>query len=287
MRYTSGGETRMSILNTDLKYSHGMAYEKVPFSVGTHTHPYYEIVYYLRGTGKSIIAGKEYDYGPATFAFIPKNMPHSEIAETPSEHFLIGLTFNEEVPSVPPGVYSDDAQHSYHALMQQIRQEYEEGRPYHRARMDILAEDFLIRLLRRFSPKRSPAADRLELAIHYINSYYTQEIDLKEIAAITHYSYDRFRHLFTQYIGVSPQKYVAMLRLSKAKKLLEDTALPIKKIAAESGYNSPSALIIDFKNIYGVTPVQYRKQPLYEQDCTYFDEKGNVILTMSPAKKQT
>lgn len=269
----------MSIFNLDIKYSHGNKYDTTPYYIGEHLHPYYEIVYYIDGAGKSIINGKEYLYGNNTFAYIPKNIKHSEVALAPSSNFLIGFTFNDELLNFPQGVYSDDSNKTFYKLMMKINDEFEKSQLFHKARMDIIAEDFVIKMARTYISNKYKQSDvRLDMVLNYINSYYDSQIDIKELAKSAHYSYDRFRHLFTERTGVSPQKYISGIRLSKAKKLLEDTNLPIKVIAAETGYNTPSAFIIDFKNEFGITPFQYRKNPYYDQIATYLDKDEDKSL---------
>ncbi len=57
---------------------------------------------------------------------------------------------------------------------------------------------------------------------------------------------------------MSPEQYMKLLRMMKAKELLEMTFLQVKEICAEVGINDESHFVRDFKRIFGASPMQYR-----------------------------
>lgn len=91
----------MADFNISVKYTRFLRYEKIPFDIPTHTHPYCEIVYYTSGTGYGCIEGTKYRYTPNSYVFIPTGTEHSEYAETVSAHYLIGLMCNKDAPPFP------------------------------------------------------------------------------------------------------------------------------------------------------------------------------------------
>lgn len=239
-----------------------------------HMHPYYEIVYYIEGSGYGMIDRQRYEYAPGTFVFIPKDTPHSEYAATVSAHYLIGLTYNnEEFPVIPAGCYDDDVHKTLLALFKQIQRELKNSQFYYKRYVESLAEQILINIARRFVSRQDLTASKLKMAIAYINSYYYRDIDFADLAKSAYYSYDRFRHLFTEQIGVSPQRYLNNIRLDHAAKYLETTDHPVTEIAQKVGYHSDSALILDFKKRFGKTPAEYRKNPRgNRQSLQYADD---------------
>ena len=60
--------------------------------------------------------------------------------------------------------------------------------------------------------------------------------------------------------GTSPSRYLTDLRMQKAKKLLLDSQLSIKEIAARVGYPDPFHFSKSFKNAVGMSPAQFRDQ---------------------------
>jgi transcriptional regulator GlxA family with amidase domain len=58
---------------------------------------------------------------------------------------------------------------------------------------------------------------------------------------------------------MSPLDYLSLLRAEAAKKLLRETDMPVREIGVRVGYYDPGSFARRFKQITGLTPVQYRK----------------------------
>lgn len=71
--------------------------------------------------------------------------------------------------------------------------------------------------------------------------------------SISHYS-----KKFREATGTSPMSYLIMLRLEKARALLEDKSLSIEEIADLCGFCDSNYLIRSFRSRFGVTPTKYR-----------------------------
>lgn len=84
-------------------------------------------------------------------------------------------------------------------------------------------------------------------------------LSLCEMALTVNLSVSRLRLLFKAATGISLTQYFKLLKMQKAKSLLEATFLPIKEIAARIGINDVSHFVRDFKKAYGRSPIQYRK----------------------------
>lgn len=60
--------------------------------------------------------------------------------------------------------------------------------------------------------------------------------------------------------GEAPAALVKRLRLNEARRLLEETALPLKAVASDTGFGDPSTLWRVFERELGVTPGLYRER---------------------------
>ena len=69
---------------------------------------------------------------------------------------------------------------------------------------------------------------------------------------------------FEYYVGMGIKAYIAHRRLALAKRLLQQTNVPIKYIAWTVGYETPSAFSTIFKRWTGCTPTEFRKK---SRDC--------------------
>jgi hypothetical protein len=57
-----------------------------------------------------------------------------------------------------------------------------------------------------------------------------------------------------------PIRYLRLLRMERAKGLLESSFLSVKEIAYQVGLNDESHFVRDFKSTYGYSPALYRSR---------------------------
>lgn len=110
--------------------------------------------------------------------------------------------------------------------------------------------------------KKTPTQvdDRLFTLIEKLEEHPERKINLEELAKKNAMSVSNLAHKFKNAIGVSPIEYCNLLRLSRAKKQLEETNLSLNEIAAANGFCDSNYLGRLFKKHYGIAPVSYRKQ---------------------------
>lgn len=86
------------------------------------------------------------------------------------------------------------------------------------------------------------------------------ELSLSEFAQSVNLSVWRLCHIFKADVGMPPIKYLRLLRMERAKDLLESSFLSVKEIAYQVGMNDESHFVRDFKSTYGQSPATYRSQ---------------------------
>lgn len=86
------------------------------------------------------------------------------------------------------------------------------------------------------------------------------ELSLTEFAQSVNLSVWRLCHIFKSDVGMPPIKYLRLLRMERAKGLLESSFLSVKEIAFQVGLNDESHFVRDFKATYGHSPAIYRSQ---------------------------
>lgn len=82
---------------------------------------------------------------------------------------------------------------------------------------------------------------------------------LQDLADHIGLSTRHLNRLFQQQLGIRPGEWLEAGRISKAKELLESTALPLKTIASAVGYTSADSFRRAFLRQMGMTPPLYRK----------------------------
>lgn len=94
----------------------------------------------------------------------------------------------------------------------------------------------------------------------YIQEHYTEKITLGMLAKEFHLSEKYISWYFKEHFSISFMQYVSHLRMTRAKDLLLTTELSITEVALSCGYPSVNLFIRGFKEMHGMTPLQYRKQ---------------------------
>ena len=96
-------------------------------------------------------------------------------------------------------------------------------------------------------------------ALRLIQDGALDEISVDELAARTGLGARHLHRLFTQHIGASPLAVAQTRRLHFAKRLLDDTQLPITQIALASGFGSLRRFNDAFRKTYQRAPRELRK----------------------------
>ena len=86
------------------------------------------------------------------------------------------------------------------------------------------------------------------------------ELSLGEFAQSVNLSVWRLCHIFKSDVGMPPIRYLRLLRMERAKDLLESSFLSVKEIAYQVGLNDESHFVRDFKTTYGFSPALYRSR---------------------------
>lgn len=81
-----------------------------------------------------------------------------------------------------------------------------------------------------------------------------------ELARFVNLSSSRLGHLFKLQVGIDLNSFVWNARLEKAGKLLQETELSVKEIAAMVGYRHASSFDRGFEKKFGATPANFRKK---------------------------
>ncbi|GAA0730112.1 AraC family transcriptional regulator [Clostridium malenominatum] len=97
-------------------------------------------------------------------------------------------------------------------------------------------------------------------SIKYINEHFTEDIDLKKLAAIEHYNISYYSEWFKNKMKVSPVEYIQNLRVKKSKELLLSTNLTILQISQMVGYEHNSSFTRVFKYLEKISPTEFRRK---------------------------
>lgn len=84
-------------------------------------------------------------------------------------------------------------------------------------------------------------------------------LTVEELSNIVGISRSQLFRIFHDEAGISPHRYIMKHRLRFAAELLQNSALPVGKIAEESGFCDASHFSREMKKQLNTTPMEYRK----------------------------
>ncbi|MEU8827041.1 helix-turn-helix domain-containing protein [Streptomyces sp. NPDC048636] len=83
-------------------------------------------------------------------------------------------------------------------------------------------------------------------------------VSLRELAERESMSVRTFSRRFRDEVGMTPVQWLTRARLERARQLLEETDLPVDRIAAEAGFGTAASLRQHLHTALGVSPSAYR-----------------------------
>jgi len=100
----------------------------------------------------------------------------------------------------------------------------------------------------------------LEKAVNVVNEQiYTGQVDALRVASEMNMSLFQFRQRLNTVTGETPQSFIQMLRMRRARHLLDNhPELNINEVAMCCAYNDTPNFTRAFKKVFGVTPTQYQ-----------------------------
>lgn len=129
--------------------------------------------------------------------------------------------------------------------------------------------------------RRTPICNSLK----YAESNFAKRFGLDELAKSAGYSVPQFSRIFSKYCGITPMRYVNMLRILEAARLISESDLPITEIAFECGFDSLEVFERGFKRYFRIAPADYRRfkgviapAPFYLSEKIYYERLRNSMI---------
>lgn len=105
-------------------------------------------------------------------------------------------------------------------------------------------------------------AARFERVLEYIESRLHETLSLRALSRVAHFSEFHFHRQFACYVGLTPARYIQLVRLRRAGRRLAFNPLEsITRIALDSGFSHAESFSRAFKETFGQSPSAFRKNP--------------------------
>jgi AraC-like DNA-binding protein len=165
------------------------------------------------------------------------------------------------------------------ALISDMRRERLSCDPFASAARALLVGELLVHLSRRcqqpnsilLSPQQTEMREKFHALRQRMHHELQRRWSVSEMAAQVHLSESRFAALFTNFFSVSPTEDLIRARIDKARLLLNNTALAVKQVAAQSGFTNLHYFSRLFHRRVGCAPRDYQR-------------RGATAITVEPSK---
>lgn len=176
---------------------------------------------------------------------------------------------------IPPVIRESENPQAYKilsALISDALEQTEDSRFF----IAMHLSEFLMKIPRLFKRNETAfsrvSSDDSALEVQaFISSHYNEPLTSERLSAVGRLSESQLRRKFKEKFGISPIKYVHLLRCNIAAQLLRHTAMPIGEIAQKMGYIDCSELYKHFKCAFSTSPAEYRKNRAIETDAAPSD----------------
>ena len=273
-----------------------------------HKHDFFEIIYVYSGISRNYLDGKEIILNKGDILIIPPFVKHATFCprkEDISLNILVRkstvdmvffelLKFNKILSDFFGKVVYSKAHTTYlifhtkedekikNILIDMLKEE-EKCLKYESTVLNGLLMIFFGYLMRNYEDTMEISKDfnekfeKFDEVLEYIHKNYNK-VTLDDLSEKFKFNKYYLSKIIKSYTGKNFVNIVQSLKMRKARELLIYTNLPIEDISNAIGYNSTSTFIRTFKEIYKISPSQYRKNKEDLFKLVFFIYKYKIIL---------
>ncbi len=231
----------------------------------------YILMYCVSGSGWISVDSKKHEVKANQYFIIPAGKPHSygSNATNPWTIYWIHYTgtqaphysfSQEEVRNITPSHTDriDDRLTLFEEMMQNLEMGYSmDNLSYvNVCLIHFLASFVYLAQYRHIRSIKAP--DTVEQSIHFMKNKLHTKLNLEVLAREAGLSASHYALMFKQKTGRAPVDYLIQLRVQKACQLLDHSALRIKEIAMQVGYDDAYYFSRIFKKLMNLSPRDYR-----------------------------
>ncbi len=248
------------------------------------THSFFEIIYFSKGGLEYLLEDRKYVIHDGDLIFLPPGIIHAPIVSekntvTNSAYvmwihaaFLRTLCGNriplDELTSPLLFAAADVQWNFVRKCFTRALKESEEKQPGWELLLHGYAAHLVACVYRAYKLQDDTANDDLsdnllEQVLDYIQKNIYKKVTIADTAAHFHVSESTISHLLQKEIKISFYRCVKQRKLMESKKLIASD-VPIQKVSKMIGYQEYSSFYRAFREEYGISPLQFRKECRYE-----------------------
>lgn len=252
-----------------------------------HTHEFMEFVYILGGKCLHTVNGVEYPMGSGDLLIINYGEIHAYNAESGTQFYNIlikptildksleecrDLFFLFETAPFRPFKalvndrcrfirFSPEEKNCFETMLQLLEKELRCRDVGYDLTTQAGVNFLLTMIFRKMRGNLAEQTHEFKQVLSYIEENYAQTLSETELAKLCHYNPAYFSRVFKKYTGLTFTEYVKRLRIRKACACIAEEKRT-DKLYIRVGYTNKTTFYKHFRQITGMTPLEYRKVKL-------------------------
>ncbi len=218
-----------------------------------------ELIFFISGESTTHFKGLVIHDAPNSLRFMPKGDEEGEyFVEINESTVCFDIYFDAEVPMSEPA-FALKNMNELKSLFEKIYNVWQSKKTgYYSKALSLLYE--IIYRIKIHNQKYYTHSQQKKLlpSYEYMMAHFAKnDFDYKEMCSKSGLSYGYFKEQFIKQYGVSPVKYVTMLKIEKAKELIVTGRFSVSEIAEMCGFENIYYFSNVFKKLTGVSPKNY------------------------------
>lgn len=229
-----------------------------------HLHYEVEIIALFRGKVALTVGGEDYSMGAGDLLIVFPNTVHSYTSE---EGVDVGkfIFSPDTLPEIRDILSSATPRRPIISGCMELLLLASEILTAYEASSAAVKKAYLLLLTGKLLEKCEPEGrenfdgNTLNAILDYCQQNYRSPLRQKDVAAALHVSESYVSHVFSAKMDMNFCKYLNVLRINEARRLLTEENRSITEIAYECGFSSLRSFNRSFAEQIGITPREYRK----------------------------
>lgn len=213
-----------------------------------------DLIFILSGSGNMTIDGVVYPYTKGDVFLNFKDHNHDYTAYKKTEYIWISFYGTIDKSLLKSGCYSG-LNNKIFDIFKCILDQYNKKSYLYDQFCSIHIAEILYELS--ITLKTSSTIGDIYSLLQYIDHNKITTMSISEMAQLTNYSCDYFRHKFKSITGMSPKEYLIDKRLHHARALLDIGSYSCTQVANMCNFSNSSQFSMQFKVKYGLSPKDY------------------------------
>ena len=229
-----------------------------------HAHDWHQIVVPVDGTMQMRIAGQDGIVDDSRFVIVASQARHRFTTPQHGHFVVLDVPTGAGFFGLPDRLVQQAEGQPFHPLDAGLRHlahyiAHDAAAPARRSDLLDRLGGMLLEAVAERSGDRLHWPPALERAVSLLGHGYDATLTVQQLAVAAGVSVSGLHALFQRWIGMSPGRYLADLRLREAEQLIRETRRPLAEIALAVGFSDQSALTRSLRRRRSTTPAALRR----------------------------